>query len=160
MCVELAVEGAPGARYEVQLRLVGDAGTAIASAIATEGQSGRFYLDLSESADTLRTLRSIRITARPLDGNTEDFMLSVSTFDLESPELPAAELSERFGAILQSAAGEENKTGEERNYTVPIVVTVIVFLVCAAIVIFLFIRRKSRRALRTGKTDNNVKKEG
>ena len=160
MCVDLAVEGAPGARYEVQLRLVGDADTVIASAIATEGQGGRLYLDLSDRGNALSTLRSIRITARPLDGNTEDFVLSVSTFDLESTELSGAELSERFGAILQSAAKSGDEPAEKRNYTVPIVVTVIVFLACVAIVIFLFIRRKSRRALRPGKTDNNVRKEG
>ena len=87
-------------------------------------------------------------------------MLSVSTFDLGSAELSGAELSERFGAILQSAESDGDKTEEKRSYTVPIVVTVIVFLACVAIVIFLFIRRKSRRALRPGKTDNNPRKEG
>lgn len=160
MCVELAVEGTPEARYEVQLRLVGDADTVIASAIATEGQNGRFYLDLSGLNYTLSTLRSIRITARPLDGNTEDFVLSVSTFDLGSPVLSGAELSERFGAILQSAVNDGDKTEEKRSYTVPIVVTVIVVLTCAAILIFLFTRRKSRRAIRPGKTDNYIRKEG
>ncbi len=146
LCFEAAVQGSEGARYEVQLRFVGTSQTVIASTILTAGEHQRLYLDLSQNIAALYSLRAIRLVARPLDGDREDFKLCLYNFDLESDRLTDDELNDRVTAILKSNSSGEAEPVSKRDYTVPLIATAVVVLFSAGLIVFLVVKRRHHRA--------------
>ena len=142
---ELSVQSRKVSRYEVQLKLLGDTDQTVATAIVTAGDKQTLYLDLSQYTAVLSNVRSIRLVARPLDGDCETFDLRLYTFTLQSPTLSNSELADRISAIQQTDGQNSEENTPHRDFTLPLVVSAVVVLVSAAIIAFLVISRKSRR---------------
>lgn len=152
IAMELAVEGSEGMRYELQLRLLGESDTVIASAIVGADGPQRLCLDLREYSNTLSQLRAIRITARPLDAGAEDFHLSLYTFDWESATLSNAELAQRVNAIRESNTALDNQQAQKRDITLPLVTSAVVLLASIAVVVLVLSRHYTKKR-RTNHTE-------
>ena len=151
MSFELGLQSAVASRYELQLRLVGERDTVIATTILQPNHNQIICVDLSESAQTLSAVRSIRLVARPLDAECEEFELRLYTYTLQSITLTNAEMAERVSAIQQTAEQRDDVEAPERDWTLPLVVSAIVLLVSIAIIAVLVISRRSRRLINNKK---------
>jgi len=134
--------GAGSTAYEVRITLIGANGAVYASKVVRAGESGDFCLNLNDYADSLSALRAVRICARPLEGEQE-ITLSVHSLTLESLTLSDEELAERIAAGLN---GEQDKDdSDKRDYTTPIILTLIIVFASIAIAIILFTRYRSKK---------------
>ncbi|MBQ3482615.1 MAG: hypothetical protein IJA78_00375 [Clostridia bacterium] len=136
------LSGDAATAYEIRITLIGAAHTVYASKVVSAGENGELFLDLTEYATALSALRAIRICARPLDGEQE-LTLTLHTFTLESLTLSDEELAVRIAAGMNHPddGAEENK----RDYTTPIIITVVVVFASIAIAIILFTRYHSKK---------------
>ena len=102
-------------------------------------------MDLSDRANTLSQLRSIQLTARALDGSTNDFSLSLYSFDWESDQLTTAELAQKVNAIRETQSSTETPEQEHRDITLPLIATAILMLASIAVVVLVLIRHTGKR---------------
>ncbi len=140
MRFSVGIDGAAGAPYEVQVRLIGVGADVIASAVLTSGGTHELYLDLEDHAALLSQLECIRVLARPLNGSAEPFTLRLHTVVLESTTLTTGELADRIAA--DDGVAEEEQAEENRDYTRPILITVLIIGVSVAIAAILIIRTR------------------
>ncbi|MBR6727446.1 MAG: hypothetical protein IKM08_04580, partial [Clostridia bacterium] len=134
-----------GTLYEVQIRLIGVGRTVQASAVITPGSTQMLYLDLGGYTKSLEQLNSIRILARPLDGNTAPYELCLHTVTLESTTLNSTELAEQI-AIHISDAGSGEEIINDQDHTVPILITgAVVFFSLTLITVIAIRHRRSKR---------------
>lgn len=147
MNMQLAVNGVANARYEVQLRLCGERETTIASAVLTSGEKQTLYFDMIASKEAIGGVRSLRLVARALDGQSEDFEFSLYAFTLESETLGSAELAERVIALGQGSTENGADEEEKRDLTRPLIISAIVVLASAAITAFVIFGTKTRQRL-------------
>lgn len=157
----IGLEGVANAPYEVQIRLLGKDVTVISSAIMSHGEMLEFYLDLSAYATELTDISSFRILVRPLGENTDSFNLRVYRVTLESPELSYEELAALLSADAKQNASQD--TDEEgKNYTTPILVTILIMIASvalAAIVIVRYCRRDKTSAENSHRTEPTDKRK-
>lgn len=138
----VGLEGARNVPHEVQIRLIGEDVTVISSVVITLGDTQDLYLDLSSYSLQLMKLRGIRICARPLDQGTAEYSFKLHAMTLESADLSDEELAARMAADSNASS---NGSGEEKkDYTTPIVITVLIVLVSIAITVFLIVRYNTR----------------
>ncbi len=158
----IGLEGAANVPYEIQIRLLGKQVTVISSAVIANGETLDLYLDLSAYATELTDISSFRILARPLSGGAEPFSLRLYRATLESLILSGEELADLISADTENGALQP-EIEEKRDYTTPILVTVLIVIASAslaAIVIFRHRRRNtavSDRPHRTEATDKSNK---
>ena len=149
----VGLDGVQNVPYEVQIRLIGEDMTIISSAVISSGDTQDLYLDLSSYARQLMQLRGIRICARPLAQGVADYNFRLHTVTLESSVLTDDELAARMTADLN--ASNNNEGADKKDYTTPIVVTVLIILVSIAITVFLIIRHRTRYNRKMGKISHS-----
>ncbi|MBE6629294.1 MAG: hypothetical protein E7624_00410 [Ruminococcaceae bacterium] len=142
--LQLGVIGEADTRYEVQLRLIGEDTTLYASAVLHAGENSTFYLDLYKNILPLTSLKCVRVMARPLDGQQGEYTLQMNHLTLHSKSLGSAELADRINAVRQNA-DKETQQAQERDYTVPVVVTAVIVLSSIAILSLLLIGQKAKK---------------
>ncbi|MBE6691167.1 MAG: hypothetical protein E7590_07820 [Ruminococcaceae bacterium] len=128
--------------YEVCVRLLGEGVDITAFTVTAAGETKDLYLDLDTYKSDLTALRSIRVMARALDGSTEEYDLRLHAVWLESTELDDDALAERIAADL--AKEQEQTNTEDRDYTVPVLITVAVLLVSTGITVGLIARYRKK----------------
>ena len=141
--LDLCVSGATNSRYEVQFRLYGERDVTISSAIVMAGERDVLCLDLANAAETISSLRAIRIVVRPLDGQTDPFTLSTYSITLGSNTLDDTALAERIAGIMQGTTKNEQIEPPKKDFVRPLIATIVVVLASSAI-IALVIMRKTR----------------
>ena len=149
MRLTVGLDGTENVLYEVQVRLIGENVTVISSDVITSGNTQELYLDLSSYAPQLTKLRGIRICVRPLAQDASEYNFRLHDITLESSVLSDEELAARMASDsndLNNDAGEDKK-----DYTTPIVVTVLIVLVSIAITAFLIIWHNIRHNQNTAK---------
>ncbi len=148
MRMTVGVQGVSNTRYEVQLRTIGVSDTVLASAIVNEGDTTELFLDLTSNKAALDAVRGLRLVARSLDGETQEFDLHLYTFVMESDTLTGTELAQRINAILRGTDDTNGSDEEKRDFTRPLVVSAIVLMVSVAITAFFVVRRKTKNRAR------------
>lgn len=143
IAMELGVFGTEGTRYELQIRFIGTTSVAYAAAVLSCGESSTLYLDLSQTALPLTELKCVRVMARPLDGQGEDYTLQLGSVVLQSHTLNKEQLAERVDALRQSETVIKND-GQQRDYSIPMLLTGGVLLASAVIVGALWLGRRTR----------------
>ena len=154
MAIKVGIDAKTTCRYEIQLRLYGTEDTVICSAIVDAGKTQTLYMDLSKAKQALCATQSIRVVARPLDGDTQDFSLHVYTLVLESDVLGDEELSERVIAIGQGKNQASVPSAKKHDYKKPLIISAAVLVVSAALIAFFALGQKSVRALNKKRSDN------
>ena len=150
MRFSLGIDGTSGTPYEVQIRLLGEGITVISSTVLTAGDAQELYLDLSGYAGNLSKLRSVRVLARPLDNSATAYNLRLHSVTLESTLLDSAALAERIAADSNTATGDDTEV--KKDYTRPILVTVLVVGASIALAAFLIIRYRHGHGIRVKAT--------
>lgn len=135
----VGVDGDAAIPYEVQLRLIGNGVGVTASAVIQAGSVQRLYLDLTGSAALLTELHCIRVMARPLNGDGENFTMRLQAITVESEGLTSAELADRMEQ--EESDGQGNGQDDEvRAGAKPLVATALVIGASIAFAIILIIR--------------------
>ena len=148
MRFRIGINGTADTPYEVLVRLVGDGVDITSSVVLTAGKEADLYLDLSAYVEDLRSLRSIRLQSRALNGDTEVYTLRLYDVYLESAELSDAELEEKLAAKVGDAEKEQNTVGE-RDYTTPILITALILAASASVIAVLAIVHYNQKRKRT-----------
>jgi hypothetical protein len=148
----VGLEGTPNVPYEVQIRLIGENTTVISSGVIASGGMQDLYLDLSAYASQLMQVRGIRVCARPLNQDTSAYDFRLYTVALESSVLNNEELAQRMAADSNASGDDQNN--EKKDYTTPIVITVLIVFLSVAITVFLILQRRIRSNRRSGKTSH------
>lgn len=137
---ELGLSGKRGTTYEVQIQLIGSGSFVKASTVMGAGDSGSYYLDLSDTAGTIGDVQCLRICVRPLNGG-EECTLSLRSVTLQSTQFNDEELKNQIAQSENTDNGDS--TPERRDYTTPVIVTVAIVLMSIAFAVILFTRRKN-----------------
>lgn len=138
---ELGVNGKKGSSFEVQIQLIGNASLINACAVLGAGESGAYYLDLSDAAQAIADVQCLRICVRPLDGSAGDGTLYLRSVTLQSTQYDDEDLKDKIA--LSGSTENENDGTAKRDFTTPVIVTVIVVLASVVLAVFLFARRKN-----------------
>ncbi len=146
--LDLCVSGNANTRYEIQLRLYGESDVTISSAIVMAGERGVLCLDLTNDTTALSALRALRITARPLDGQTDTFTLSTYAVTLGSNTLDDAALAERMAGIMQDTTQDEQPEAPQKDFVRPLIATIVVVLASGAIIALVIVRRNRKKQLK------------
>ena len=155
MKYNIGIKGTEGTPYEVQIRLLCDTQTVTATAVLYAGDTEDLYIDLSGVAAGLSKVYSIRILARPLNGNTDVFQLHLHTVDVKSDKLTDSELFQLIQADRNLGA-ETEAPQEAGDYTKPLVITALILLFSLMAVVALSFRHKNEIKRREGnKTNDN-----
>lgn len=145
----VGLEGKEAGRYEVELRIVGEKTTVIASTILTSPQKETLYLNLSEDIFSLNGVRSLRLSARSLEGEGEALNLRLYNFSFESPSLTDAELASRMMQRAEEEAPEDKDEAPKQDYTAPLIATAVFAFVSVAAVLVVSIRYHKKRSRET-----------
>ncbi len=143
--LDLCVTGNVDTRYEIQLRLYGESDVTVSSAVVMTGKRETLCLDLTGTKTALSALRGMRITARPLDAEAETFTLSTYAITLGSDTLDDNALAERMAQIMQNAKQEQPDEPDKRDFTRPLIATIIVVLASGAVIALAIVRRNRKK---------------
>ena len=141
LCFELGISGKKNASYEIQIQLIGNASFIKASTILAAGDSGTYYLDLSDAAEAIGDVQCLRICVRPLNGETDETTLSLRSVTLQSTQFDDENLKNKIAQTGNTDQRIDNT--EQKDFTTPVIVTAAVVLVSIAFAVILFTRRKN-----------------
>jgi hypothetical protein len=143
---ELVLQSAQNSRYELQLSLIGKDHVVSASDIVAPGDRQALFIDLAQSPELLKNIYNIRLSARPLDTEVEEFDLQIYSFTAHSNLLSSTDLAARISAIQHTVTQrEEVPVEQKRDITMPLVVSAVILMASAALIAFLIITNKTRR---------------
>ncbi|MBE6701805.1 MAG: hypothetical protein E7585_00115 [Ruminococcaceae bacterium] len=138
----LCVKGTDNTPYEIRVCLLGDGVNIAASMVTVTGDARDIYLDLTAYAQDIDALRSIRVMARPLNGDTAAFDLCLHAVYLESTQLDNQALSDRIAASQTNAPTNDRN---DRDLTTPILITVLILICSISITAILIVRHQIRK---------------
>ena len=141
MRLRVTLDGESAVPFEVQVRLLGESTTVISSVVMLGGSTNDLFLDFSGALSGINALRGIRIMARPLESTTAEYNLKLHTLTLESTTLNSEQLADRIAAA-QNDGADAGEQEASKDYTTPILVTVIIIAASLALVASLILRHR------------------
>lgn len=137
---ELGIKGKASTPYEVRVQLIGETVIAYGSAVVESGELQTLYLDLSSCAEGLSSVRSMRISARPLDSSSADYSLCLQSVTLQSISYNDEELARRIAEERKEGEPSDEIKDNFKDRTTAIIVTAALIVCSVAIAAVLVVK--------------------